>query len=59
MIDVYKQESAEDIDWEFNEDDKFWIPVKRYNEEKDVYAGAGSIQCSCSIMPLTVAEKSI
>lgn len=30
LIDDYKQDIAEDIEWE--EDDQFWVPIKRYNE---------------------------
>lgn len=55
LLDDYKQDIAEDIDWE--EDDKFWVPIKRYNEEQDVYVNAGFILCSCSIMPTSIADK--
>lgn len=55
LIDEYKQDIAHDIDWE--EDDKFWVPIKRYNEEADVYIGSGYILCSVSIMPTAIAAK--
>lgn len=55
LINDYKQDIAEDIDWE--EDDKFWVPIKRYNEEADVYIGSGYILCSMSIMPTAIADK--
>jgi len=55
LIDDYKQDIAEDIEWE--EDDQFWVPIKRYNEEADVYVHSGFILVSCSIMPTAAADK--
>ena len=57
LLNDYKQEIANDIDWE--DDDKFWVPIKRYNEEGDCYVGSGYILCSCSIMPTEIANKNV
>ena len=48
-------ELANDI--EFEDKEKFWVPVRRYVQEKDLYVGAGEVQCSIAITPRKMAEK--
>ena len=48
-------EYANDI--KFDGEDRFWIPVRRYNQKDDVYVNAGEIQISIACMPKSHAEK--
>ena len=48
-------ELANDIEFEGKE--KFWVPVRRYVQEKDLYVAAGEVQCSLSISPQKMAKK--
>mgnify|MGYP006999540819 CR=1 FL=1 len=48
-------QAANDI--KFDGEDRFWIPVRRYNQKDDVHVNAGEIQISVALMPKSHAEK--
>uniref|UniRef100_A0A7S3CR63 Uncharacterized protein n=1 Tax=Strombidium rassoulzadegani TaxID=1082188 RepID=A0A7S3CR63_9SPIT len=49
------KDSANDI--YFEEKDKFWVPVRKYNEEEETHVGTGEILCSIQILTKRDAEK--
>ena len=46
---------ALEIEWE--DDDKFWLPIRRYIPEQDMHVSAGEILVSVNIIPKEVAVK--
>ena len=59
LVENRDYEFAEDIVWDKDDDtkEKFWVPMKRYNEEEKETVNAGEVLCSFRIMPLADAEK--
>jgi|TARA_B110001450_G_C17277639_1_gene342177 hypothetical protein len=50
---------ANEIEYESYEDkeEKFWLPLRRYDAESDKYGASGQIQCSLRVYPKKLAEK--
>lgn len=49
--------NTKDVEWEDNE--KFWIPMRRYDEETGEEKFAGKVQCSLRIYTTQEAEKEV
>ena len=41
----------------FEDEAKFWVPVRRFVQKDEVFVAAGEILCSVSIMPKAMAAK--
>lgn len=54
MADMGDQ-ACKDIEWE--ENDRFWVPLKKKDRQSGAWVEAGAVLCSFTIMPLEVAEK--
>lgn len=48
---------AQEIEFDSEEKDRFWVPVHRLDQEKDATVKAGEVQISVCILPVHHAEK--
>lgn len=52
-------ELANEIEFESYEDneEKFWLPLRRYDSETDKYGASGQVLCSLRVYPKVLADK--
>lgn len=48
-------EHAKEI--KFDDEELFWVPIRRFNEEEQEFKQAGKIQCSLRVYPKADADK--
>jgi hypothetical protein len=47
--------TAHEVEWE--DEDRFWLPIRRYISEQDMYVSAGEILVSVNLLPKDLALK--
>lgn len=48
---------ADEMTFDDDDKDRFWLPIRRHNKEQDVYVQSGEILCSITVIPKVQAEK--